>query len=471
MGKSKKYLYFTILCFIVIFNGFTNLSIVNSYLSILQILFVLWFIFIGRFDKAAFLHIIFILTSYSYYSGDDAVAQISYNYAKIRLFGPISISFLLTILIALCLFLKKGSMGKKNVSESFRALYVMLSFFLISGSLVGIIGFVVTDYKLEGVLIYFTYIMYIYVVAIILLYFQKKKYFKIAYDLIPIMLAAICLSIFVVNMLLPERVGNSVSFFFFLPLMIPALLYYKNIFFILIALFFGILNTIIFDSISGKFIILLIVFLFITIFLARHKSVVAKFPFRARILKLISIIIIICIPSLVIYFLNGFGGETKIVSKIDQVSTLFRFFTFSGSLNQVSNSPQIRLAELANILYEDLTNPIYLLFGRGYGGYYKDYLNIFNNLSLHNGAFSDSAILTGKFYTAHDTLVSVPMFHGFLGIYLLIITSWKLLRNSVRNYLYLSVIPFLLLAFYFNTLIGVGGIFLLFAANYNVYKD
>ena len=100
-------------------------------------------------------------------------------------------------------------------------------------------------------------------------------------------------------------------------------------------------------------------------------------------------------------------GESLAANKLDEFMSLFKIFDKSSDFlaEGVSSSPYIRIAEVLNILDNGLKNPLALMMGNGYGGFYSDSLGLFDRLDLFNaGAFNEADILTGKFTTAHSSI-------------------------------------------------------------------
>ena len=223
---------------------------------------------------------------------------------------------------------------------------------------------------------------------------------------------------------------------------------------------------------SGKQIYSLI-FMFAASFILSFSSAVRKNlgGFNLSKMRIIFIVVLIAYPTLQqIISVSSDDREGNFTRKLESVEALSNFFMGEGDMDDVSASPYIRLAEFSNIVYEDIRNPVYLLFGRGFGGYYRDELNLFTGFDLASGAFSDEQIRTGKFSYGHDAFVTVPMLNGFIGFILLISLIIVMCKQSPHNYLYLTCLMLLMLWFYFDVLMGVVGVMLLFAAEHKVQE-
>ena len=423
--------------------------------------------FSNKIEKAIFWHFIFFITSFTYYGDADTTGAgltlVSYNYAKLKLIGPIAYSQIVAIILfALVLFRKHTNKSKRGPFFQF---YKLIRYFLITGFGFGLIGFLFDHYYFEGLKIYGSYIIIIYIHTYILYKINSTILKKDLYEIALPLLVLITICTFLLNMINPEPIGG-VSAGFYSFLLIPALIYNKKILFILIGLFFVIYNSLFF-VVSGKSIIMLFLFTIITFFLTFNKNLKASFPYRVIMFRVIVIICFILIPSIVLIINENFTGSTLISSKIYQIRTLMEFIFYGEGLKYVATSPYIRITSLINILYEGIVNPVILLFGKGYGGYFNDHFNFFSGLNLSEGAFSDDAIKSGDYYTGHDSLVTIPMFNGLIGFFFLLKVLIKYIKLSSKNYFALSVIPLLILVFYFDTLIGVAGVLLLFVSTHS----
>ena len=460
----KKILFLGIIIFL---NGLTNVTPLNLLISVPQFALVLYYILNNKIERAIFWHFMFFITSFTYY-GDDcttgaAISFTSYNYAKLKLIGPIGFSQIIAILLFATVLMRTSV--NKIINKPFYQFYKLIRYLLITGFGIGLIGFAFDHYYFMGVLQYGSYIIIIYIHTYILYKINntilRKDFFEIV---IPVLvLFPICT--FVLKMINPGLEGGAAASFYSM-LLIPALLFNKKILFVLVGLFFIIYNSIFFNT-SGKTLIMFLLFILITFLLTFNKNIKAKFLYRAKIFRAICLIFFLLIPTIMLIIDDKFDGSAQISSKIYQTKTLMEFIFFEGGLQYISNSPYIRVTSLINILYEGIKNPIILLFGRGFGGYFNDHLNYFSGMDLSKGAFSDIEINSGDYYSGHDTMVTLPMFNGIIGFYFLLKVLIEYLKLSRINYIALSVIPFLILAFYYDALIGVTGVLLLFVSTHS----
>lgn len=467
--KLKLVLIYTV---IMIFNSIFNISPVELILTIPQFILVIFFMF-KDIDKAVFLHIIFLLTSNDYWvldsTGTGYLDVFPYTYAKLKLVSNISFSSLLTLVMIAYILITNGTRILSNVWHSkilFAKFYRLLIYFLISGIIVGAFGFIFSNYKMHGVTVYGSYMIFtVSVVTLLACRYNSYLVEKFYNNTLSLLLSAV-LSGAILRFFEIQNSGGQVLTFFS-SLLIPALLYYKKtaLIPILIGIILSIYNTLN-GGASGKAIYAIVMMVIATVYLCRTRIVRTMKPVLSKVIFLVAIISIMLIPSIILVIQKNYSGSEKITSKIWQVTTLQDYLTGKGKMEDVAHSPYVRVAEFRNVGYEALRNPIFFVFGHGYGGYFKDDLHLFNNVSLGFGDYSFETIQSGEFPTAHDTASSMPLLHGFVGLFLFLRLAFLYLKSSKYNYLRLTAIIYFVLCFYFNTLISFCGVFLLFASEY-----
>lgn len=455
-----------ILLFVILLvNGITNVTSANLFLTVPQLCIVFFYIITGKIERAVILHFIFYITSYTYfgdfYGYTYNIQLISYSYAKLKFIGPISYSYIIALLLLVNTVTNKE---KINKDELFYKFYKLLILFMVTGFGMGLIGMAFGKYYIEGIIGYGSYIIILFIHAVILLKMSNTSIREELYNIIIPLLAISPLVNFIIHQIYPYMMDTSVISLFSI-LLLPALLFQKKRIWInLIGLFFLAYNILQFKT-SGKEIIFILIITLITFFLSFIKKIKNDHPVRARVIRIMILLFIVTIPTIVFVIINSYGGDTLVVAKINQVISLFNFALFKGNVDTIAPSPYVRITSLINIIYEGVRNPITLLFGKGYGGYFQDHFNYFANLDLSRGGFQDKALLYGDYYTGHDTLVTVPMFNGLIGLFFLLKFVWQCIKFSKNNFIILSAILFLFLVFYYNTLIGIFGVLLLFVGS------
>lgn len=460
---------------LLLIGGLTNTTPLNLVLTVPQITIILFFLVTNKLESAVFYHFLFLICSYTYYGSFEGISEnltiVSYNYAKLKIWGPIGYSQILSLALLIFIGLKYKTKSDRNCL--FQKFYRLLIMFMITGFGIGLLGIALSDYFIEGMINYGSYILILFINASILLMMRGTTLrYRFLRTITPLLVLS-PITTFIIHKIYPnmyDYTGISV----YVMLLLPAMLFErKNNIYRLIGLIFWLYNAVYIYS-SGKMILSFLIFLIVTFTLTMRKEIKKRFYIRAHFIRMAVIVLLLTLP-IMITIVTGFIEKNEISSniiyKIVQVKTLLKYLIGGSNIESVSSSPYIRITSLINILYEGLKNPLTLLFGKGYGGYFTDNFNFFSGLNLYNGAFSNKSIILGKFYTGHDTLVTVPMLNGILGLYLILKLVVRCLNYSRNNYIILSAIQFLLLIFYFDTLIGITGVLLLFVGSIELYDD
>ena len=132
------------------------------------------------------------------------------------------------------------------------------------------------------------------------------------------------------------------------------------------------------------------------------------------------------------YVISSLSNNILFASKLREVTSLFNFG--NGWLQNMSVSPRVRFAEFIDISIEYLQHPFRLLTGKGYLGTTVDHIGLIANVL---GGYSQEQDNLNTFYAMHESLNTVFLINGLLGIYFLIKYTIKLTRgllNSPFNY-------------------------------------
>ncbi|MCI1733395.1 MAG: hypothetical protein LKM33_03440 [Bacteroidales bacterium] len=464
--ENKIFLSFFLLI-IVVGNGLLNYSLSNLCITIPQIIIVFFFIARNDISSATFWHFIFIILSYTYYDLGglhEGEELISYNYAKLRVLS-IPISFVVSCIILLICYSKNDKNYVTRKDTDFYHLFLMIKTFLFLGVGFGLFGLALGKYYIKGFIQYGSYGLILFINALILLKLFNSDLKDRFYDIIPLLLS-ICLLVKFVFIFSASEISDSTSFVYYSVLFLPLVFYVRR--YVWPICFFALYVIMQAYVSSGKEIIDIIIILVCVIILSFNKKISKIFPTRCAFVRGIIFVFFIISPIVLVVLTNLSSSATNLSYKIHQVQTLFAFSSQKISLLSVDGSPYIRIASIANILHEGLINPLFLLFGHGYGGYYTDSLTLLSNINLNLSAFAEDAIVSGHFYTGHDTIVVVPFLHGLFGFGYILYVAFLFLKKASENYLKFAAIPFLLLVFYFDTLLGISGLVLLYASEHKV---
>lgn len=246
---------------------------------------------------------------------------------------------------------------------------------------------------------------------------------------------------------------------YFAPLLIAGLMNKDNRFLSIVAI--GLYLFMSLQSINGKGIVITIlgvVCLLSNVLLFPNKALTRKKLRRSRIAA-----IFLIGAGVVLGFSFDFG--LMFLNKFHQLTSIF-----SGSLDTIDESPYIRVATTLNILDNYSSHPLRFIFGMGYGGYFTDSLSLFGGLDLTTGGWAEEVVKSGHFNMGHDTFASVPLFNGFIGLFLLFKIVYIYVKRIRYNMCAFAAIPWLFLTFYFNTQLAISGIILLYASEYRNEK-
>lgn len=472
-----KFNHLFIIAVLIVLNGFLNLNVLNLVVTIPELLVIVYYLANKKTTDALLWHTIFFVTSFSNVFTEDFLflnnisSSVSYNYANLGFHG-IRLSLVVTFIIIAVQSTRKRipTIAKKSL---FYKLYKFLLFSTATGFILGGFGLLLLGYSFSNLLYYGYYILFCLGFTLSYLYEYESPLKDYLYQAVPYIIAlavgfdfACSLLGLKENLLVIGATGLSAYCF----ILIPLLLFQKKSIPILAVL--GMQLYMLSVHTSGKQLYSLIFLFIATIVLSFSKSVkggIGKMN-RAKI-WIVAVLVLVGYPMLQSTLSStAETNEGNLEWKMNSVESLTNFFIGKGDMNDVSASPYIRLAELSNIVYEDIRNPVFLLFGRGFGGYYRDELGLFNGFDLANGAFSKEEIRTGKFSSGHDTFVTVPMLNGFIGFFMLLSLIIGTCKKSPQNYLYLTSLMFLMLWFYYDILMGGIGVMLLFAAEHKVQK-
>lgn len=468
---NKAYFYVALYAFLFSFGIVTKDSVVGLLLTVPQVLIIVYLLLRKEYYKATFCHLLFIVlgldstTSLLTISGDEFSM---YSYAKIKLVGPIGLNHLIGGLIWWRVRLKFPEFYlKKSLFYHFYKLIILLA---IGGVSIGIIGIVFWGYPIQYFIKPVVYILnaYIYIDILLRLYslnYSKKYYFHIIYLIIAAPLAAaFCFHLLGVHSTYSTEEALVYNEMYLLsPCLLIAFLQVSNKrILILFSLGCYCLNLIA-GARGSHFIIFIVAVIFFLYQLYFNSG--------SRALRLGLPVIIFCL----VLTLSGVFSTASHLStvKFREVLALTNIFWGEGNfmirIQEIPESPLTRIAEVLNILHNGFTNPLGLIFGKGYGGHFTDSLGLFNGLTLMGG-YSDDVIASGKFTTAHSVYPTALLYNGIIGLFLLVRMGVKYLRNMKHTFLTFAALVLFLYGFYYNSIILLCCIFMLYAAEYKLQQ-
>ena len=450
------------------FNIMSLAKIYNLILTIPQFLTVLYLLFNNKMKDAVLWHFTFVMLSLSV-QGTLGMFEskdfLMYNYASVKLIGPIRASYLINIIMLIIIILD----NKKHICKQIQLYKLYRVLWIVGGmaSIIGILGLIFHPYYsfpafLDQIIYMFVVLSSLY----ILLCNADERMYRCAYYLGLCSIIAGCYASLFGYYFLDVRslygifeIVYTADIVLWSPLLILGILYEKRLGLVLSGLVcFLIISSIVLGGKTVFGIVFCLICLIYCLFF--DKDVKDKYSKR----------IIIMRPLIVILFIWFVTFSFKTSDSMTAYKVESAISMFSGNLDDVSRSPYIRIASLMNIIHEGLNNIFTFIFGNGYGGYFEDKLNLFANLNLENGAWHGDDLNTGRYHSGHDTMVTVPLYNGVLGVILLIKICISYLKRIRLNYFCAMAFLWILLMFYVNTIYAYSGTFLLFAAHYNLRK-
>lgn len=458
---------FAIFTAIVVVNILSIVSVANLLVTLPQYCLVLYLLFAGKVKESVLFHFTFCMLGLSAQGTLGMMESMDfrlYNYAGLKLVGPVRASYMMNILYVLFLMRKKDKLPAQSL---FCKLFKIVSYLCISAIIIGVFGLLVNKYYSSEAFVDRSVYAFVLLSTMFILkkvadtdFLRSAYYFTIASIMSGITASFIC-----------YITGDVVSHY-----SVYDIAYMADVTMLALVLVIGIpyikqrgllwlslimLGGLMVSSLGGKgafgiaFSILALGYL---IFF--DSSTKQSLKNKNRFLRPAVIILTI---GAVFYILRHFTTESMAGYKMVSAMSMF-----SGNLDSMSRSPYIRIASLLNILNDGLSNPLALLFGNGYGGYFEDNLHLFAGIDLSNGAFKDDVIASGKFTYGHDAIVTVPLFNGLIGLYLIIKIVWLYIKRIPYNYLNSVSFFWIAMMFYFSTNAVFIGCFALVAAEYDL---
>jgi hypothetical protein len=144
---------------------------------------------------------------------------------------------------------------------------------------------------------------------------------------------------------------------------------------------------------------------------------------------------------------------------------MINVFDGIDGINLIPESPRVRIVEIMSIFNELFRNPIYLLFGKGYGSYFSDNFKLLANMDLIN-AYKAVEITNNKYGGVHDSFSSIPLANGLFGLTLIFRLTFKYIKMIKYNFMAYAAIPWLAFTFYYNVQFGIVAMLLLYCSEF-----
>lgn len=469
MMPSSSYGYVMLYAILFACNIITMDKTWGVLLTIPQYCFVLHWILKKDYRNALFYHLLFIVlsldsTSSLLTTSGDEFAM--YSYSKLKFIGPIGFNHLVGIYLWICVRVKHPAIRHKQ--SLFYQFYRTVTFLAVGGISIGIVGLVFFGYPFTYFIKPFVYIFNAYIYTDILLRLYDIQYTKRFYiHVIYLAIAAPIASAFCFHILGIHSTYSTEEAFIYndmyalSPCLLIALLQIPNKrHLILLALGCYLLNLYA-GGRGSHFVLIIAASLFFLYQLYFNKG--SKFLRWG-----LPIFIFIGLLSLSEVFSSASHLSTV---KFTEVLSLTNLFWGDGSfmvrIQNIPESPLVRISEVLNIFHNGLSNPLGLIFGKGYGGHFTDSLGLFEGLTLMGG-YADDVIASGKFTTAHSVYPNALLYNGIIGLFLLMRIGIKYLKQMKHTFLTFAALLLFLYGFYFNPIMLVCCIFMLYGAEYKL---
>lgn len=446
-------------------------SPIGLFLTVVQYAMVILCLINNHLQMAFFLHVIFTV---SCVNGGLLVIDHSFSYAKVKLVGPFTLNYIMLGVLWLNTLNFKTKVDKNSLIMKFRN---MVKYFIIIGTLIGLIGFVIDgNYKFKYLIDSLLYVVvaFLYVDTFIKLYNESySKQFAISTIC---MLAASAISAVLTFYLFGVSAEYSVDesfisnpIYYMTPCLLIGLFQLHDVqlrIVAIIAVVFYVASALIMSRGATylTMFVAIVLLVYLVYFKNSHKN---KLINRLRVL--LPVLLVLGIPLLLSIVLSS--GEIS-GNKFKQFISLFSLFDFNESFSTrlalIGRSPYIRIAQVIDIFNEGINNIITLIFGKGYGSYYTDSLNLFHGIDLSLGVYPDDMINAGKFYKAHNVISCTLLYNGLLGLFFMFKLGFSYLACIDKTFLAFAGFSLFLYGFYFDTVALVSCSMALFGAEYMI---
>lgn len=459
-------------------NMFLMDSALNLLVTIPEVVIVLYFLFVKKDVKKAFLfHILFCLTGFDATSASTELELLSYT--EIKLFGPVTLSYIILGLIWLSTLSKRVQCPSSCLLLLFRKIIFI---FLVWGTIIGIAGAILYQHRFNDFIIPFIYLLpgCLYIDIFVRLY--DKEFVKECYQYALILVIAAPFATFISYFLLGIRsvygpfealIYNEE--FMMAPMLILLLFsdfdHKKAVLFSLFLYAICVATA----ARGGFYLGIFVSLVILVILLYSHRELYkGVFPSIAR----------VTIPFLIVFAITYIGvatvetGVSLAGNKLNEMLSLLQVMTTlnggGASLDDISESPYTRIAEVLNIIdngKEGIQGFLGLVFGKGFGGIYTDSTGLFENIDVSVGAFDEAVARSGKFGTVHSFLPSILLYNGIIGLIMLFYLGWKYLKQIHKTPLLYAAFVLFFYSFYFNPSIFLAASFALFGAEYKLNRS
>lgn len=410
----RPYLSFFLIFLLVVLAEIISYSSMGIVFSYFQVAIVLFQLLRGKLLQSILIHVLFVLTSLEW-PADLALRPVIYTYRTVSVFG-VSVSTIVLGLLFVVTISKQGFHFRLRKEQ----MWFLLLFFL--AIMTGFFGLLFSDYGLS----YFISDLQYWTVLIMstglgfALFSAKQSAVSTFENVLLVVLCSRSIISFFGSLFGFQRgIYGGIAMFTYdaidmlIPLIILAL-FRKNSSIttnLLISLCWvlGILNVLMFGG-SGKG-ILLIGGVFAVLFL-KTLSISSSI-----LTKSVAVILLICFAVfLVVTLPNVLESNLLFSIKYYQALSVLSL-TWITNPYELASSPRDRVLELYNMAAYYAKHPLFIITGRGFGGYFKDDA-FYNYTASDKGGYSTEEVKTRKFANPHQSVSVVFLKFGLSGIML-----------------------------------------------------
>lgn len=440
-GKPKRL--FGIAFLLVVLAETISYSTIGIAYSYFQAFLIVFQLLRGKLFRAILLHLLFVLTSLEW-PADLALRPEIYTYRTVSIFG-VSISTIVLGFLFLVVIFRRGfhfRLGKEQI-------WFLMLFFL--ATLTGFFGLMFSDYRLT----YFISDLQYWTVLIMstslgFYFFSANKSAVRTFE--NVLLFVLCsrslVSFFGSLFGFQKGVYGGISTFTYdaIDLLIPLVIFalFDEDYGVCDKLFIGfcwtagILNLLLFAA-SGKGLLL---FVGVVVGLM-VKALSTK---TSIITKSIAVVLIICVGVFLVMAIPVLLSNNLLFSIKFEQSVSLLSMSWIKNPYKLPGSPRDRVLEFYNTAAYYAQYPLFIITGRGFGGYFED--NAFYNYTASDrGGYSTEEVKTRKFVNPHESLNVVFLKYGLSGIlvwFVFLSKFVKFRKNQFRTSLFLRISGFVL---------------------------
>lgn len=162
------------------------------------------------------------------------------------------------------------------------------------------------------------------------------------------------------------------------------------------------------------------------------------------------ILFLLLVPLISSFVFEILGSDSYIAFKLNQsfqVLDVAGAESYDDYLAGMGGSPLFRFDEIHNIFIEYTKKPYFAIIGKGFGGTTLHYTDLLPWETYH-GAFSVDQVKMNAYYAMHESVATVFLRHGFLGVFFICVLLIRLLKSLIISKW--AVLATLFLFFYWS---------------------